>query len=246
MIKPDWSKVTPNVVLNALGQGLFSLSLGMGCVITYSSYMKKTENLTRIAIMTIVMDLIFALLAGLVILPSVFAFGFSPDQGPRLLFVVLPQVFHSMPGGGFFAIAFFLIVMIAAITSSISLMEVITSYLTEELKITRKKALVGSGIVLAITGTLCSLSMGTLEHFKLFGLNLFGLFDYLSSNILMPIGAFFIALFVGWKMKKADVWDELSNGGKLKLRAYGLFRFLVRWFVPIGILLIFLHMLQVI
>lgn len=246
MIRPDWSKVTPQVVLNALGQGLFSLSLGMGCVITYSSYMKKTENLARVAMLTIVMDLVFALLAGFVILPSVFAFGFSPDQGPRLLFVVLPQVFQSMPGGSIFAIVFFLIVTIAAITSSISLMEVITSYVTEELKISRKKALIGAGSILAVTGTLCSLSMGILSDFKILGNNLFDSFDNLSSNYLMPIGALFIALFVGWKMKKPDVLDELSNGGKIKLKAFNLFWLLVRWLVPVGIVLIFLNLLKVI
>ncbi|MDR0427327.1 MAG: sodium-dependent transporter [Dysgonamonadaceae bacterium] len=245
MIRPDWSKVTPSVILNALGQGLFSLSLGMGAVITYSSYMGKTENLTKIAVLTILMDLVFALLAGLVVLPAVFSFGFEPTQGPGLLFIILPEVFASMPGGNLFGIVFFIVLLIAAITSAISLLEVITSYLTEEKKISRHKALIYSGIALLITGSVCSLSMGVLSDILIFGKNIFDFFDMISSTYIMPIGAFFIAVFVGWKMKKKDVKAELSNNGKLKLRTFNLFLFLVRFFVPIAIVVIFLNLLGI-
>lgn len=241
MFKPDWSVVTPKVILNALGQGLFSLSLGMGIVITYSSYMNKAENLTRVAIVTIIMDLIFALLAGLVILPSVFSFGFDPAEGPGLLFIILPQVFAQMPGGTIFAIVFFCVLIIAAITSAISLLEVVISYLTEERKISRKKALILSSSALLITGTVCSLSLGLLSDFRIFGNNIFDFFDRITSSYMMPIGAFFIALFVGWKMPKPDVKDEMINGGKLKVKWFAVFLFLVRYFVPLAILAIFLN-----
>ncbi|MCC8146711.1 MAG: sodium-dependent transporter [Bacteroidales bacterium] len=245
MIKPDWSKVNSSVILNALGQGLFSLSLGMGIAITYSSYMNKTENLFRIAIVTLVMDLIFALLAGFMILPAVFAFGFEPTQGPGLLFIVLPEVFASMPGGGIFAIMFFIILLVAALTSAISLLEVIVSYLIEEKKLSRHRALVYSGIALVITGSLCSLSQGILSDFKIFGNNIFDFFDKLSSTYIMPIGAFFIAIFVGWKMKRKHVNEELDNNGLLKIRLFNLFWFLVRYFVPLAIVVIFLNMLGI-
>lgn len=245
MIRPDWSKVTPLVVLNALGQGLFSLSLGMGIVITYSSYMKKSENLPKIAILTIVMDLIFSLLAGLMILPAVFSFGYSPGEGPGLLFIILPEVFAQIPGGNIFAILFFFVLTIAALTSAISLLEVVVSYLSEQRKISRKRSLLVSGSLLAVTGALCSLSLGSLSDLKLFGLTLFDLFDKVSSSFMMPIGAFFIALFVGWGMKKRDVRDELSSGGTLRLKAFDLFYGLVRYFVPLAIFLVFLNLLGV-
>lgn len=245
MIRPDWSKVTPNVILNALGQGLFSLSLGMGTVITYSSYMNRHENLRQSAIITIVMDLIFALLAGFVILPAVFAFGYSPEEGPGLLFIILPEVFAQMPGGNIFAILFFAVLIIAALTSAISLLEVIVAYLTEQKNMSRKKALILSSSVLLVTGSLCSLSLGVLSGITIFSFNIFDFFDKISSTFMMPLGAFFITVFVGWKMAKVDVRDELSNGGEQKTKAFGLFYFLVRYFVPLGILIIFLNMLGI-
>ncbi|MDH8701443.1 NSS family neurotransmitter:Na+ symporter [Dysgonomonadaceae bacterium PH5-43] len=246
MIKPDWSKVTPDVVLNALGQGLFSLSLGMGIALTYGSYVGKTESICKIGIITIVMDLIFALLAGFLILPAVFSFGFEPTQGPGLLFIVLPEVFASMPGGSIFAIVFFIVLIVAALTSAISLLEVIISYLTEEKKISRHKALVYSGVALAITGVLCSLSMGVLSDFKILGNNIFDFFDKLSSIYIMPIGALFISLFVGWKLKKSEVKDELTNGGVIKVKIFNVLWFLIRFFVPLAIIVIFLDLLEVI
>lgn len=245
LLKPDFSSVTPHVVLDALGQGLFSLSLGMGIVITYSSYMNKKEDLTKVAILTIVMDLVFALLAGFFILPAVFAFGFQPDEGPGLLFIILPQVFSKMPFGNIFAIIFFIVLLIAALTSAISLLEVVVSYLSEEKKLARRKALVITGVLLAITGSICSLSLGKLSGVKLFDNNIFDIFDKISSIYMMPAGAFFISLFVGWKMKKADVKDEMSNSGRLQVRSFNLFIWLVRYFVPVAIVVIFLGKLGV-
>lgn len=245
LLKPDIANITPNVILDALGQGLFSLSLGMGIVITYSSYIGKTENLTKLAIITIVMDLIFALMAGFVILPAVFAFGFQPNEGPGLLFIILPEVFAQMPLGGFFAILFFSVLIIAALTSAVSLLEVVTAYLSEERNMSRKKALILTGSALAVLGALCSLSLGPLSNITLFGNTIFDTFDIVTSTYLMPIGAFFISLFVGRKMKKDHVYDEISNSNKLKVKLFGLFLFLVRFFVPAAIIIIFLNKLGV-
>ncbi len=245
LFKPDWSGITPGVALEALGQGLFSLSLGMGTVITYSSYIKKNENLGTMAIMTIIMDLFFALLAGIVILPAVFAFGFQPDEGPGLMFIILPEVFAKMPLGGVFAIIFFSSLFIAALTSAISLLEVIVAFLSEETRLSRKKTLLISGFVLAITGALCSLSMGSLSDITFWGNNIFDSFDKLSSIYLMPVGAFFISIFVGWKMQSADVYDELTSSGTVKFYFFKLFLFLAKYFVPLAIVVIFLNKLGV-
>lgn len=245
MLMPKLSDITPNVILDALGQGLFSLSLGMGTVITYSSYMGRHENLAKMAIITIIMDLAFALIAGFVILPAVFSFGFQPDEGPGLLFIILPEVFAQMPFGNIFAIIFFVVLIIAALTSAISLLEVITAYLTEEKKMTRKKSLVLSGSILVVTGALCSLSLGELSWLKILGNNIFDLFDKASSTYLMPIGAALISIFVGWKMKKSHVYDELSNKGTLRLSMFKVFIFLTRYFVPAAIVIIFLNKLGV-
>ncbi|MCD7972526.1 MAG: sodium-dependent transporter [Candidatus Azobacteroides sp.] len=243
LLKPDLNSITPQVVLEALGQGLFSLSLGMGIAITYSSYIGKNENLPKLAIITIVMDLIFALLAGVAILPAVFAFGFQPNEGPGLLFVILPEVFARMPFGSIFAIVFFIVLLIAALTSAVSLLEVVVAYLSEQRKLSRKKALILSGFALGLLSTLCSLSLGVLSEFKIFNLNIFDSLDALTSTFFMPLGAFFISLFVGWKMKKEEVYDELSNSGRVKIKAFNLFIFLVRYFVPTAILIIFFNKL---
>lgn len=245
MMLPKFEDITPNVVLEALGMGLFTLSLGMGIVITYSSYLKGNENLIRISIITIIMDIVFALLAGLMILPAVFSFGFQPDEGPGLLFIILPKVFAQIPFGSVLATIFFIVVFIASLTSSISILEVIVAYMSEEWKISRKKTLILSGIVLTITGSVCSLSLGNLSHIKIFGETIFNSFDLLSSTFLMPVCAFLISIFVGWKMKKEDVYDELSNQSTIKLKMFNLFLFLIRYFVPLSIILIFLNKLGV-
>lgn len=245
LLKPDFSGITSGVILDALGQGLFSLSLGMGIVITYSSYIGRQENLAQIAIWTIIMDLIFALLAGFVILPAVFAFGFQPDEGPGLLFIILPEVFARMPLGRLFAITFFIVLFIAALTSAISLLEVVIAYLSEEWKISRKKALILTGSALALTGMLCSLSLGLLSDFTIIGQNIFDSFDKISSTYMMPVCALLISLFVGWKMKKEDVYDELSNSGTLNAKFFGLLWPVIRYFVPIAIIIIFLNKLGI-
>ncbi len=239
---PDFSKITGATLIAALGQAFFSLSLGMGCIITYGSYVKKNENLFKVSLMTVAADTGFAILAGLAVMPAVFAFGISPGQGPSLVFITLPQIFAQLPFGNVIAIAFFFILFIAAITSAISLLEVIVAYFTEELKLTRKAAVLIAFTIIGIFGTLSSLSNGVLADVKIFGKTFFDLFDYTSSNILLPVGGLLVVMFVGWRMKKTDVLDELTNGGSIAIKGFVLkwIIFTIKFLAPIAIALVLL------
>jgi NSS family neurotransmitter:Na+ symporter len=239
---PDFSKITGATLIAALGQAFFSLSLGMGCIITYGSYVKKNENLFKVSLMTVAADTGFAILAGLAVMPAVFAFGISPGQGPSLVFITLPQIFAQLPFGNVIAIAFFFILFIAAITSSISLLEVIVAYFTEELKLTRKAAVLIAFSIIGVFGTLSSLSNGVLADVKIFGKTFFDLFDYTSSNILLPVGGLLVVMFVGWRMKKADVLDELTNGGSIAIGGIVLkwVLFTIKFLAPVAIALVLL------
>ena len=238
---PDFSKITSQVMLSALGQAFFSLSLGMGCMITYGSYMRKQNNLLHTAIQVTIVDTLVAILAAVAIFPAVFSLGINPAEGPQLVFVTLPGVFTHMTGGYIFAILFFLLLAIAAITSTISLQEVITAYISEEFKIARKKVVVASSLILMITAALCSLSLGLDSHLTINGKPLFDLLDFVSSKLLLPFGGLLIALFMGWFYKADEIRDELSNGGQLKIRFFAVYLFLMRYFVPLAIIMIFLN-----
>ena len=218
MFRPDFSKVTSKTLLDALGQAFFSLSIGCGTIMTYGSYVNKRENIVGLSAQTAITDTLFAIIAGLAIMPAVFSFGISPAEGPGLVFVTLPFIFAQIPFGAFLAILFFFMLFIAAITSSISQLEVIVSYLKEEFSMSRKVAITSSLVVIVTFGVLCSLSQGTLSDVKILGYNFFDFFDKSSANILLPLGGFFAVIFVGWKMKKQDVEDELTSGGLHKLR----------------------------
>ena len=238
MFRPDFTKVTGSTVLAAFGQSFFSLSLGAGTVLTYSSYMKNSEDISKMGNMTAISDTCFALIAGMAIFPAVFAFGFSPSEGPGLLFVVIPAIFSKMTGGIFLSIAFFFSLFIAAITSFISLMEVVAVCLSEELKISRKRAVSIVMTLIVILGILCSLSCGPLQNVKLFGKTIFDVMDFAASNILMTLGGLVVVLFIGWKMKKEDFYDEISSSGKYRHNYYPLIYFLVKYFSPIIIITI--------
>ena len=218
MFRPDFSKVTSKTFLDALGQAFFSLSIGCGTIMTYGSYVNRRENIVGLSAQTAITDTLFAIIAGLAIMPAVFSFGISPAEGPGLVFVTLPFIFAQIPFGAFLAILFFFMLFIAAITSSISQLEVIVSYLKEEFSMSRKVAITSSLVVIVTFGVLCSLSQGTLSDVKILGYNFFDFFDKSSANILLPLGGFFAVIFVGWKMKKQDVEDELTSGGLHKLR----------------------------
>ena len=242
LFNPDFSKITGKALAAALGQAFFSLSLGFGTIMTYASYVSKKENIMFQSAATAVSDLMFAMIAGMAIMPAVFAFGLNPQSGPGLVFETLPFVFSQMPAGGVVAILFFLALLVAALTSSISMLEVAVAYLVEEKKFSRLWACVVLFAVCWVVGAVCSLSFGPLSDIKIDGGNLFDFFDNLSSNILMTLGSLLTVLFVGWRMKKTDVYDEFTNGGTLSrnARIFGVLWFLIRYICPLAIAAIFL------
>ena len=242
LFNPDFSKITGKACAAALGQAFFSLSLGFGTIMTYASYVSKQDNIMFQSAATAVSDLMFALIAGVAIMPAVFAFGLNPQSGPGLVFETLPFVFGQMPAGGVVAILFFLALLVAALTSSISMLEVAVAYLVEEKGFSRIGACVLLFAVCWVVGALCSLSFGPLSHIQIGGGNLFDFFDNLSSNILMTLGSLLTVLFVGWRMKKSDVYDEFTNGGTLSRNAkiFGVLWFLIRYICPLTIITIFL------
>ena len=242
LFRPDFSKIDASVCAAALGQGFFSLSVGFGIMLTYGSYISKKENIAVSSAYTAVSDLVFALIASCAIMPAVFVFGLDPSEGPGLVFETLPFIFSNMPLGGLVSILFFLALIVAALTSSISLFEVGVAYLMEEKHVSRKKACVIIFVLTWALGVLCSLSFGPLSDLKLFGNTLFDFFDKLSANYLMPAGAFLIVLFVGWRMKKSDVREEFTNRETLSgnARIFPVVYFLIKYMAPVAIAVIFL------
>lgn len=216
LFKPDFSKISFEVVLAALGLAFFKLSVGMGTMTTYGSYIGKDEDLPRTALKVMVSDTLVSLMAGIAIFPAVFAFGFKPDAGPSLLFITIPMVFSSMPFGRFFMVLFFILVAVAATGAMLSLLEVPVAYLVEEHKLTRRVATLGTIIAIALVGSTATLSTSLLSHQLFFGKNFFDLYDFVTSNILMPVGGIFFALFVGWRWGYQKMFVEFSNNGRLK------------------------------
>ena len=243
LFNPDFSKITGKACAAALGQAFFSLSLGFGTIMTYASYVDKKENILTQSTATALSDLTFALVSGVAIMPAVFAFGISPQSGPGLVFETLPYVFGQMPAGGIIAILFFIALLVAALTSSISMLEVAVAYLVEEKKFSRIWACVLLFVVCWVVGALCSLSFGPLSHIRINGGNLFDFFDDLSSNVLMTLGSLMTVLFVGWRLKKTDIYDEFTNGGPLSTNArlFGILWVLIRYIAPVAIMFIFIY-----
>ena len=247
LLTPDFSKLTLDSCLDALGQSFFSLSLGMGIVITYSSYVSKKENLLVAGAGTAVSDLMFAMLAGFAIMPAVFAAGIEPGSGPGLIFDTLPFIFsqmgQTMPWlSAVAAILFFLTVLFSALTSSVSLIEVGVAYLTEERGMKRGWACALLLVTTGVVGALCSLSFGPLADRTILGMSLFDFFDTVASNVLLTIGGLLVVLFVGWKMSREDVRDEFTNGGTKvwNARLFGFFYFLIRYVAPVGVVILFI------
>lgn len=240
LFKPDFAKINGDVVLSAMGQAFFSLSIGMGCLLTYGSYVKKDVNLENTSFQVVAIDSLVAVLAAIAIFPAVFSMGLDPGQGPQLVFITLPHVFNQMPGGAIFAIIFFLLLVVTTLTSTISLLEVVTAYFGEEFHMKRAKAAILASVLCLPLVVLASLSLGQLSHIQILGHNIFDFLDKITSQIFMPLGGLFICIFVGWILPKQDLKESLSNGGRIKLRVWSIFRFLVRWVSPGVILLIFL------
>lgn len=243
LFQPDFSKIDGQACASALGQAFFSLSLGFGTIMTYASYVSKEENILFQSTSTALSDTLFALIAGVAIMPAVFAFGLDPQSGPGLVFETLPFVFGKMPAGGLIAILFFIALFVAAITSSISMLEVPVAYLIEERKMSRVASCIMVFAVCWVLGAFCSLSFGPLSDVLIAGRSIFEFFDNLSSNILMTLGSLLTVLFVGWRLKKTDIYEEFTNGGTLttNVKIFGILWFLIRYIAPVTIITIFVY-----
>ena len=240
LFRPDFSKVTPSTVLVALGQAFFSLSIGIGTMVTYASYFKPDTNLRHTALNVTILDTLVAILAGVVIFPAVFSVGIEPSSGPSLVFITLPGIFNSMPLSMVWSSVFFLLLVVAALTSTISLHEVITAYLHEEWHMSRRAAAWATTGACMALAAVASLSLGLLDGWRILGLSVFDSLDFLTANILLPAGGFFTCIFVGWRLDQKVLKGQISNDGELKFRIYGVFIFLLRYICPAVLLLIFL------
>lgn len=238
---PDFSKLTPDVILSALGQSFFSLSIGVGTMLTYASYFSDRTPLARTAFTTAILDTLVAILAGVMIFPAVFSFGMQPAQGPALVYEVLPQVFRSITGGVIWASIFFFLLFLASISSTISMSEIQIAFLIEELHMTRRKANLTVLIVAITLGTICALSFGPLKDATVCGKTIFDLFDYISSNIFMPLCGMLLSFFVGWKLDRAVIRRQLTNNGTLTSRALPFIVLCLKWIAPPAILLVMLN-----
>ncbi|MBO7415829.1 MAG: sodium-dependent transporter [Bacteroidaceae bacterium] len=248
LLIPDFSKIDGKVLITALGQAFMSLSIGIGILLTYGSYVKTREDIAMTAITTGLIDTLFAIIAGLAIIPAVYAIAFmngtapAVNAGPGLVFITLPGVFASMPGGGIIAILFFLSLLLAAVTSAISMLEVIVRYFIEEWKLSRNGAVTVSMLLIIVLGCVCSLSQGMLSGINILGNSIFDFFDVISSDVLITVGSLIMVLFAGWRLKKADFLDELT-GHDTSTTPTWIFRFvyfMVRWVAPLVIIVIML------
>ncbi|PWW28948.1 NSS family neurotransmitter:Na+ symporter [Cytobacillus oceanisediminis] len=242
-LSPDFSKITGESALYALGQSFFALAVGFSCMVTYSSYLDKKVSIPASAGSVVVMNIFISILAGLAIFPVVFAFGFEPAQGPGLLFMVLPAVFSQIPMGEFFLAIFLLLFLFATLTSSFSMLEIIVSAFIENGKHSRKKISWIFGIVVFAAGIPAALSYSLLGDFQIFGKNVFDATDFLVSNILLPLGSLLIALFISYKMSKQLVKDEFTISNTLSPAMYTTWSFLMKWVVPITIIVVFMSTL---
>ncbi len=230
LFKPDFSKITPKVILEALGQAFFSLSIGMGTLITYGSYISKKQNLTSTAFNVTMADTIIAIIAGIAIFPAVFAFGIPPASEEGLVFITLPVIFEQMPGGYFFSLLFFVLLSVAALTSTISVLEVIVAYMSEELNITRKQATILGTVTVAVLGAFASNSSAV-----------FSVLNFTSATVLLPLGGLLIVVFIGWFYNKRKVEAELTNEGEFNSWFFKPFILLVKYLAPIAIAAVFLY-----
>lgn len=238
---PDFSKITPDVCISALGQAFFSLSLGMGTLITYGSYFRKDTNLTKTAFTVSLLDMSVAILVGMIIFPGVMSFGLEGESfgGSALVFVTFPEIFSKMWCPQLWSSLFFILLSVAALTSSISIAEVSIAYFSEHFKVKRFAATGMVMIPLIILSALSSLSNGVLSDWTIFGYTIFGACDAVTANILMPLGAFIMAVYLGWFAPKNLFKDQLTNGGTIRNRLADTIVFLLKWVTPVLIIIIF-------
>ena len=234
-------------MLSAMGQAFFSLSLAMGCLCTYASYFGPETRLVRTAVNVSLIDTIVAILSGFIIFPAVFSVsGVQVDEGPGLVFITLPNVFHmafhSLPLLGYvFSVLFYLLLLLAALTSAMSLHESVTAYVLETTHISRRQASALVSVSCMLLGVACSLSFGPWSDFKIFGLTIFELFDFAASKVIMLLSGIVICLFVGWRLDRQLVYDEVTNYGTVPFRLFRFYVFLIRYVVPVIIGVIFVN-----
>lgn len=243
LFNPDFSQLTPTVVIGAMGQAFFSLSLGLSCLLTYASYFKDKDSLVGNATTIALLDTLVAILAGIMIFPAVFSFGMQPEAGPKLVFEIIPSIFNQIPGAYIWAVLFFLLLFFASITSTISMSEISIAAMVEEGKMSRSRATAIVTVVAILLGSLCALSFNVLAEFKIFGLTLFELFDFVSSNILLPAGGIFFAWFVGWYIDRRVISRQLGYAKKRKT-SHKIVLFCARYIAPVAIIIIFLYGLK--
>lgn len=234
MFMPDFSKINGEMLLAALGQTLFTLSIGMGILLVYGSYMKKKENTVKSAYTIIFSDTLFALLAAIMIFPAAFSFGLDVNSGAGLAFITLPNIFSQLPYGNIFAVLFFVLLFFAAFTSSISIVEVPTAALIENFKISRNKAASIVSVAVFVLAVPVTLSMGIFDSFKIFGLNLFDFFDYITSNILLPLNTIILCIVIGWFVKLRNIRAFHNK------TIYAIFNFLLRFVTPVALTILIL------
>ena len=251
LLNPDFSKMNHNVFLDALGQAFFSLSLGTACLCTYASYFKRSANLSKTACQIALIDMLVAILAGLMIFPAAFSVGINPDSGPSLIFITLPNVFHeafgSMPVIGYvISVLFYMLLALAALTSTISMHEIGTSFLYEELHVLRRTGATIETVICSVIGIMCALSCGASDAFVFFGKSLLDCCDFFTAQILMPLGAFLTSILLGWIVPRRLVHREFTNSGTVSRHVWRIYLFAVRFVCPICIIAVFLHQAGVI
>ncbi len=246
MFSPDFSQLTWRGVVDAFGQAFMSLSLGVSCLITYASYYKDDTSLTKDAVVIAALDSLVAFLAGIVIFPAVFSFGMQPEAGPKLVFEILPSVFEQMAGGYIWAVLFFVLLFFASLTSTISISEILIMFMMEERGMTRQRATWVTALVTVVLAVLCALSFNVLSSLKVCGMNLFDLFNYLSSNVFMLLGGLFTAVFVGWFLDRRIITEQLTNKGRLNVPVMNYLMFCLRYVAPVAVVFIFLQLVGII
>ena len=243
---PDFSELTMRGVLDAFGQAFLSLSIGISCLVTYSSYFSDDTSLTKDATTVAALDTLVAILSGVMIFPAVFSFGVEPTAGPRLIFEVLPGIFQQMTGGYFWALLFFLLVFFASLTSTISLSEIPITFMIEEHRMSRPRAIMWTALFTFALAVLAALSFNVLDQIKILGKSIFDAMDYAASNIFMLLGGLFTAVYVGWILDRKVVHEQLTNGGRLKGAMEPYLIFCLRYVAPVSIFFIFLYLTGII
>lgn len=242
MFEPDFSEIDANAILTAMGHAFFTLSLGMGAIMVYGSYLPRHISIAKTAIYIAGADTIVALLAGIAIFPIVFANGLEPGTGPGLIFQTLPIAFGNMTGGWLFGFLFFVLLVFAALSSSISLIEPAVAWLVENKGMERHRACIWSGLVTWLLGVAVAFSFNIWSDFTLFDKSIFDVLDYLTANLMLPLGGFSIALFAGWMMKRQHSLQELE----MPEQQYGVWKFLICYIAPAAVFLVFLHVVGII